>query len=262
MKNKRVFGAYEWACKTVNICNGCRNDCLYCYAKCNAIRFKRKTRETWANEEISSDKIAQAGRGSPTRIMFPSAHDIHPGNLDYCLRAIRQMLDHGHTILIVTKPRFSCIRTICDELAGQKDRITLRFTITAAYDYFRELWEPKAASVSERMAALEFAFTSQFKTSISCEPMLHLSVGDLVPMVRPYVTDSIWLGLMNNISSRLRMNGAPEHMIRTAESVRNDLVQFVLPELVEKYRNDPIIRWKDSVREALDMAAEEKTGER
>jgi DNA repair photolyase len=34
-------GTKEWADKTVNCCTGCSHDCLYCYAKGMAVRFKQ-----------------------------------------------------------------------------------------------------------------------------------------------------------------------------------------------------------------------------
>ena len=33
MSSKPVSGTKEWACHNVNCYNGCRHDCLYCYAK-------------------------------------------------------------------------------------------------------------------------------------------------------------------------------------------------------------------------------------
>ena len=38
-----VKGTLEWACRTFNICLGCKHDCWYCYAKSIAIRFGRAT---------------------------------------------------------------------------------------------------------------------------------------------------------------------------------------------------------------------------
>jgi len=36
-------GTQEWAASNVNIQDGCEHDCLYCYAKIMAIRYKRAT---------------------------------------------------------------------------------------------------------------------------------------------------------------------------------------------------------------------------
>lgn len=38
-------GTAEWAEVNVNICRGCVNNCLYCYAAANAKRYKTRDRE-------------------------------------------------------------------------------------------------------------------------------------------------------------------------------------------------------------------------
>ncbi len=45
--HKITLGTKEWADSNINCYYGCSNDCLYCYAKKMAIRFKRKTEDTW-----------------------------------------------------------------------------------------------------------------------------------------------------------------------------------------------------------------------
>ena len=42
---KPAHGTGEWAAGNVNIQNGCEHNCLYCYAKAMAIRFRRNTPE-------------------------------------------------------------------------------------------------------------------------------------------------------------------------------------------------------------------------
>lgn len=55
--SKPVFGTTEWAASNVNYLKGCSNDCKYCYSKEMSIRFKRKTPETWKNEEVTSPPL-------------------------------------------------------------------------------------------------------------------------------------------------------------------------------------------------------------
>ena len=41
-----VFGTYEWTRKTANCMEGCHHDCLYCYARAMAARFRHVAPET------------------------------------------------------------------------------------------------------------------------------------------------------------------------------------------------------------------------
>ncbi len=52
-----------------NFVHGCSNDCSYCYAM-SAIRFKRKTPETWKIEEAVSMQ-GKSFRKRDGRIMIP-----------------------------------------------------------------------------------------------------------------------------------------------------------------------------------------------
>lgn len=59
-KRKYGFGTGEWAKKNVNIGFGCPHNCRYCYAKMFAIRYKRKTEETWKVMEPNFKAINKA----------------------------------------------------------------------------------------------------------------------------------------------------------------------------------------------------------
>lgn len=72
--------------------------------------------------------------------------------------------------------------------------------------------EPNAPDFDERIKCLKHAVNSGYETSVSCEPMLDDNVEDLIKMVRPYVTDSIWLGKPNRLISILSLNGYKEDM--------------------------------------------------
>ncbi|MFX0035186.1 MAG: hypothetical protein ACFE9I_06050 [Candidatus Hermodarchaeota archaeon] len=48
IKSRKItLGTKEWADSNVNCYFGCSNNCRYCYEKKMAIRFKRKTEESW-----------------------------------------------------------------------------------------------------------------------------------------------------------------------------------------------------------------------
>ena len=71
-------GTKEWASSNVNICKGCFNDCVYCYAKRMGIRFKRNTLENWKFMVINEKAVSKGYGKRKGRIMFPTSHDITP----------------------------------------------------------------------------------------------------------------------------------------------------------------------------------------
>jgi len=77
----------EWAPYNFTFMHGCSNDCVYCYAKAMSIRFKRKTAETWRDEEPASLE-GRSYRKKHGPIMLPSSHDITPGTIEIALQVM------------------------------------------------------------------------------------------------------------------------------------------------------------------------------
>jgi DNA repair photolyase len=207
----KVFGTKEWAEKTANCLMGCKHNCLYCYAKSMAIRFKRATAKTWATEKPAAQGIDKVCRGKKCKVMFPSTHDITPRTLSACLAAINRMLVYGHELLIVSKPHHGCIKVICKANEQFKDHILFRFTIGSRDNKTLKFWEPNAPDFNERLKALKFAYGQDFKTSVSCEPMLDDNIAAVVDAVSPYITDAIWIGKANRLIGQLKINGQNKH---------------------------------------------------
>ena len=123
-KNKSI-STWQWATKTVNCCTGCSHDCLYCYAKSMAIRFKQATAAEWPNERIRMHDVNRKHRRYPGRVMFPSSHDITPTNLNACMTVLEKLLAAGNDVLIVSKPHLGCIRKICDAFDLYRDQFRM-----------------------------------------------------------------------------------------------------------------------------------------
>jgi len=251
---KEIFGTREWADKSYNVISGCSHDCIYCYAKNTALRFYKTTVETW-KEESERDRKPVIGRAK--RVMFPTAHDITPEHLALNLEGIATVLGRGHEILIVSKPHLACIKAICEKFADFKDRILFRFTIGSASNTILKFWEPNAPSFEERLEALKYAFECGFETSVSCEPMLDENIHRVVAAVRDHVTDSIWIGKMNNCITRVTRNtGGDLVCIEAAEKLQaqqhDDFIWF----LFRTFQSDPKIKWKESIKKVvgLDLA--------
>jgi DNA repair photolyase len=251
---KAASGTQEWAAINVNIQNGCHHDCHYCYAKSMAIRFKRTTPESWSEPELRQQAVAKRYTKRNGRIMFPTAHDITEDNIEPCLKVLKRMLAVGNKVLIVSKPRPTCVRQMCLELASYRSDIVFRFSIGSKSNSILRKWEPGAPTFSDRKKALKFAHDKGFATSVSCEPMLDDNVAAVIKDVRPYVTDSIWLGKANRLRSIVPVNSPKNTRIREeAEHLIAMQSDKAIKALYRRFKTDPMIKWKDSIKKVVGL---------
>jgi DNA repair photolyase len=242
------FGTIEWAEFNQNISNGCSNDCLYCYAAEMAARFKRKDRNDWHREELTKHALLSSYPNRDGVVMFPSTHDITFHNLIEYVRVAKLILASGNQLLIVSKPRLECIKALIEELAPWKEHILFRLTIGSMDSAVTKFWEPGASCPKERLACLQAAFDAGFNTSISIEPMLQGSdeAIQVVSAVSPYVTETIWVGKMNQAQRRVDTQFQAQLLsIKQAQSDANIL------HLHEMLQSNPAIRWKESIKKVL-----------
>lgn len=258
-KSSNYGGTQEWAVKTVNCCTGCSHDCIYCYAKGMAVRFKQVTPEQWQLERIRQKDVDKAYKKFDGQVMFPSSHDITPNNLDACMKVLGKLLASGNQVLVVSKPHLECIQAICNEFQKYKDQILFRFTIGSCDDLILSYWEPGAPCYEERKTCLEFAYSAGFKTSVSVEPMLDsANIDTLIRELSPYVTHSIWFGTLNH-SSRFR-KGADEILRRTIEDVERGQTDEAIKAIYARHKNNPLIRWKKEIKKLVGIPIPEKNG--
>ena len=254
MKEKKVFGAHEWADKTANCINGCKHDCKYCYSKSMAIRFKRKTSKNWKDEEIREQQLYKKFSKHSGSYMYPSSHDIHPDHLNENIQFLNNLLISGNQILIVSKPHFKCIKDICNKFEKYKKQILFRFTIGSADSEVLKFWEPGAPNFEERLKCLKFAYENGFETSISCEPMLDNEINKVIDKVLPFTTDAVWLGKANFLLGRLKMNGNKDKksIKKAKELIEWQSDENIIP-LYNKYKDNPKIKWKESIKKVVGL---------
>ena len=254
LNSKPAHGVGEWAAASVNYQNGCEHDCRYCYAKAMAIRFKRATPQSWCHPVIRPKALAMSYHKREGRIMTPTSHDITPVNLQASLIVLRKLLQAGNELLIVSKPHLSCIQTLCADLQDFKAQILFRFTMGSADETTLRYWEPAAPSFHERLAALKWAHQQGFATSVSCEPMLDLHINKVIAATKPYVTDAIWLGRVNQLRQAIAKNcpGDTEAM-RKADQLLNEQPDDYLRELYHRFKADPHIKFKDSIKKVVGL---------
>jgi len=199
----RVTGTWEWAQRMLNCCNGCANDCLYCYARIGAVcRFKARSGKTWDmwKDMILREEVVNHGyMHSAKMTMFPTTHDIVPADKTYpsCLLLIEKNLQVGNRMLITSKPAFAAIDDITTKFKNYIDLIKFRFTITTMNADLMSRYELHAPSLSERIKCAEMAHERGFNVTFSIEPALD-NPARLIERLSE-LTNEIWLGIMNPI---------------------------------------------------------------
>ena len=250
---RKEFGTYEWADSTINIINGCSHNCKYCFSHEMASRFKRKGPNMWENEELNLKQYNQRIPHKDGVIMFPSTHDITPGNLQYTLPFIVRILERGNRLLVVSKPHLECVTKICDACIQYRNQMMFRFTIGSKDNSILSFWEPNAPSYEERKDSLKYAFDNGFRTSLSCEPMLDESIDALIEDLQDYVTDTIWIGKMNFVLRRLRANGYSDgESIAAANRILECQSDDKILSLIDRLSSNPKIKWKDSIKDVME----------
>jgi hypothetical protein len=215
-----------------------------------AIRFKRVIAEQWPLERVRQKDVERRRKLYAGRVMFPSAHDITPGNFEACLTVLNKLTGAGNQVLIVSKPRFDIIREICRQFDEDKDKIMFRFTIGSPNNEILRFWEPGAPSFEERLDSLAYAFEAGYQTSVSIEPMLdYEGVIELILAVDPLVTDAIWLGKMNHIKKNLVID-SPE-MEAAVHRIENGQTEERIKVLYAVLKNNPKIKWKGVFKDIL-----------
>jgi hypothetical protein len=224
-----------------------------------AIRYKRLTAQEWPLECIRRKDVEKKQKLYPGRVMFPSSHDITPGNFDACMTVLEKLIGAGNQVLIVSKPRASLIRQICQEFDKAKDQILFRFTIGARKDSILKFWEPGAPTFEERIYSLACAFEAGYPTSVSIEPILdYEGVFDLILTVEPLVTNAIWLGKMNHIKNNLVIDSA--EMEAEINRIENGQTKEGIILLYELLRDNPKIKWKTCMKRIIGLPVNEEPG--
>jgi DNA repair photolyase len=263
MKNNRKHnsqGTREWSEKTFNCCKGCSHDCLYCYGKANALRFKQIKPDEWPKEHIQEKKVAIRHRKKyDGQVMFPSSHDITPNNITACITKLTNLLIPGNRVLVVSKPHMECIEKICELLRDFKSQILFRFTIGACDDRVLSYWEPNAPGYNERKQCLIYAYRAGFKTSVSVEPMLDsANIDTLIGELLPYVTHSIWIGTMNHLG---RFGKGSNMVLRQAiKKIKRGQTDAIIKAIYQRHKDNPLIKWKKEIKKVVGIPIPKQNG--
>lgn len=251
-------GTKEWAASNVNIQRGCEHGCRYCYARCMMVNWLKKcTAEQWLEPVINNSAVdADYGKRKGI-VMFPSTHDITPRNLSECLCVLRKLLDAGNRVLIVSKPHWSCITLMCETLQEYRCQLMFRFTIGSKNNEVLSFWEPDAPGFEERMSCLRYAYYGRYITSVVSEPYLDGDVVDLYLEVKPFITDSFWIGKLRDFNRRVDMSGVTaEQETKFVKPLKAAQTDEAVRRIYNQLNVERLVKWKDSVREVIEKGGD------
>ena len=254
---KEVFGTKEWAKHSANVGIGCKNNCIYCYSRDSY--EKREHVIPWTEERVDEKLLNKKWGKREGTIMFPTSHDITEGNYEACLTVVKNILEAGNDMLIVSKPDPVVILKLAKEIETYKDKVLFRFTIGSMSNDILKFWEPDAPSFEERFLALRYVHSFGFSTSVSMEPLLDNNPSDthnLVMLLLPYVTDSIWIGKMNKPNERIKAE-ANEYINGYLERQSDNNIK----KIYSYFENNPKIKWKESIKRVVGLPVSTIPGE-
>ena len=188
----------------LNPYTGCQINCTYCYARLFMRRYSGHS-EAWGEfvdvkvnaPELLKNQLAKAKKGT---VWISSVCDPYqPLEAQYALTrcCLKELAKRQFPANIQTKSQL-VLRDL--DLFQKFDTIEVGFTITTDDDQVARLFEPRAASVEERLAALETIHSSGIKTFAFVGPLLPGNPERLIERLEEKV-DMVFIDKMNYLYS-------------------------------------------------------------
>lgn len=167
---------------------------------------------------------------------------------ELCGIKLKELLEAGNTVLIVSKPNFNAIDKLyeitlshpdCSIIKPYRDKVEFRFTITSMNDKLLKKWESGAPPFWHSRLTSVSVVSGIFKTSVSVEPFLDEDPLELIKLLdkQSKNIDSYWLGCMSNQNYK---HHNKENLLKIVDNVQK---------LPDKLRNK--IKFKNSFRDKL-----------
>ena len=243
---------------SLNCYTGCTHACVYCYA-----RFMQRFHphdEPWGafvDVKVNAVEVLkrQLRRAEPGTVFVSSACDgwqAVEAQWKLTRRCCELLLERGFHVHVLTKS--ALVLRDLDVFAGQPASIGI--TLTALDEQLRELWEPGAASVRERLAVIKAARDAGLQTSVMFGPLLpflsdsQAAIDALLEQAADLGIDRVWVDAIN-----------PRPRVWPAIA---DLLRAKFPELLQPYRKilfDQAARtqYQKGLRDRVDDAARRKS---
>jgi len=198
--NRTAIGDYSLNCYT-----GCEHGCIYCYA-----RFMQRFHphpEAWGKfVDVKVNAVEALGkqlrRAKPGQVFMSSACagwqpiEAERGLTRQCCELL---LTHGFQVNVLTK---SCL-VLRDFDTFCRGRARVGVTVTTLDEGLRQLWEPRASRVEERLAVLGKARELGLETAVMFGPLLpflsddQASLDAMFEQAAALDVDVIWVDALN-----------------------------------------------------------------
>ena len=188
----------------LNPYTGCQINCTYCYARLFMRRYSGHS-EAWGEfvdvkvnaPELLKNQLAKAKKGT---VWISSVCDPYqPLEAQYALTrcCLKELAKRQFPANIQTKSQL-VLRDL--DLFQEFETIEVGFTITTDDEQVARLFEPRAASVEERLAALETIHSSGIRTFAFVGPLLPGNPERLIERLEEKV-DMVFIDKMNYLYS-------------------------------------------------------------
>jgi DNA repair photolyase len=181
---------------------GCSHGCLYCYATFMK-RFTGHAERwgTFVDKKVNAPSLLrkELGRAGKGTVMVSSVTDPYQplekkeGLTRQCLLAL---LDYRFPVDILTKSPL-VLRDV--DLLGKFEELEVGITITTDDERMREVFEPGAPPINERLKALRALRRNGISTYVFIGPVLPMNPESLAEKIRPYA-GSVLIDRMNYVS--------------------------------------------------------------
>jgi DNA repair photolyase len=190
--------AREYAPLACNLYRGCTHGCTYCYAP-GCLRMTpdsfhaESTLRKGILEDLRKEAPTYAGNAHPVLFSFTS-DAYQPEETGDTREALKIMRDAGCPFQVLTKGGTRACRDF--DLYGKRDAFGT--TLAHEWDKDRALWEPNAATVKDRIAAIKAAHSLGIRTWVSIEPVIYpVPPIHLIESLSPWV-DEWRVGKLNH----------------------------------------------------------------
>ena len=217
---------------------GCTHGCVYCYGHKAVYKTKEEFMQPVVKKAVierlrkDCEKLQAAGYTGNIFMSFTcDPYDSTDSETGITRQAIEIIHSHGMHCTILTKGGKRAERDF--DLLEPGDKFGTTLTFLRESD--RELWEPHAARVSERLVSLKNAHEKGIETFASCEPVIYPDqTKDLIVLASDFV-DEFRIGKWN-YDKRAKNTNWPvfrEDIVKICETlcvgyyIKNDLVEAV-----------------------------------
>ena len=225
----------------VNPYTGCQINCRYCYASLFMRRYSGH-KEPWGEfvdakinaPEVLRKQLRRAKRGVVWISSVCDPYQPIEAKYELTRRCLKELLQARFPVNIQTKSKL-VLRDL--DLLRDFQEIDVGFTITTNDERTARLFEPGAASVAERLKALEKLHASGIRTFAFIGPLLpgkpEQLVADLCGLVDKVLIDRMnYLGQVKAFYRRQKLDWATEdaffqeYKMRLISELRKKKIQF------------------------------------